>query len=343
MTGQLETTASIRRLSPPADVGADLAADTLQGLTSSPKQLSSKYFYDARGSELFEDITRLPEYYLTRAEAEILTLFADEIMEAIKPQELVELGSGYSVKTRLLLDALHRAGSGDLYVPFDISEAAIRDASTTLTEQYPWLTIAGLVGDFPADLPKVPHSGRRLVTFLGSTIGNFRSPDRVAFYRSVSAMLEPDDGLLVGIDLVKDVDTLLAAYNDSAGVTAEFNKNILHVLNRELGANFPVEEFEYVVRWDPVDECVAMGLRATRAIDVTIDTLDLAIHLDEGEEIHDEVSCKFRKEVVTSEALAAGLKVSGWWTDTRNRFAVALLQPAATTTRRPWKLHRPHH
>ncbi len=341
MTGQLETAPSIRRLSPPSNVGAELAADTRQGLIGTPKQLSSKYFYDARGSELFEDITRLPEYYLTRAEAEILTLYADEMMDAIKPVELVELGSGYSVKTRLLLEALRRAGTGTLYVPFDISEAAIRDAAETLSGHYPWLTIEGLVGDFPSDLPKIPHSGRRLVTFLGSTIGNFRSQERVEFYRSVGAVLEPADGLLVGLDLVKDVETLLAAYNDSAGVTAEFNKNILHVLNRELGANFPVDDFEYVVKWVAPSECVAMGLRATRAMDVTVADLDLTIHLAKGEEIHDEVSCKFRYDVVVAEASAAGLSVGGWWTDTEDRFAVALLQPKPVSRQRPWKLHRP--
>ncbi len=339
MTRQLETTASVRRLSPPSNVGSELAADTFSGLTSTPKQLSSKYFYDARGSELFEDITQLPEYYLTRAEAEILTLYADEMMDAIRPEELVELGSGYSVKTRLLLEALQRAGTGALYIPFDISETAIRDASATLSDHYPWLTIEGLVGDFPADLPRIPHSGRRLVTFLGSTIGNFRSPDRVEFYRSVGAMLEPADGLLVGVDLVKDIDTLVAAYDDSAGVTAEFNKNILHVLNRELGADFPVDDFDYVVRWDADEECVSMGLRATRDMVVTITDIGLTIHLAEGEEIHDEVSCKFRRDVVVAEASAAGLAVNGWWTDTGDRFAVALLQPKPAP--RPWKLHRP--
>jgi L-histidine N-alpha-methyltransferase len=227
MTSPARSESNIRRLSPEVDHSEDLAMDVRAGLSASPKTLSSKYFYDARGSALFEDITRLPEYYLTRAETEILNSYADEMISAIEPQEFVELGAGHSVKTRLLIEALGRAGSGTRYVPFDISESALIEAAQHLGDSFPWLEIESLIGDFANDLTQITRVGRRLVKFLGSTIGNFRTEERIAFYCTVATMLEEGDGLLLGVDLVKDEDTLVAAYNDSAGVTAEFNKNIL--------------------------------------------------------------------------------------------------------------------
>lgn len=315
---------TIRRLSPPADHGAELAHDVRIGLAADPKRLPSRYFYDARGSRLFEDITRLPEYYLTRAETEILERSADTIVGAVTPDEIVELGSGYSVKTKLLIDAMHRVGSGSRYVPIDISEDALRAAATALCAHYPWLAIDGLVGDFRNDLDQVPHRGRRLVTFLGSTIGNFVRDDRIRFLEAIAAMLEPGDALLLGVDLVKAESTLLAAYDDAAGVTAEFNKNLLHVLNRELDADFPPDAFDYVARWDPERRCVSMGLRARRGLVVTIKQLDMDVAFTGGEILHNEISCKFTRTRLDRELQVAGLHVISWFTDERNRFAMAL-------------------
>ena len=318
---------TVRRLSPPADFGAELAEDVRLGFTGDAKSLSSKYFYDTRGSELFEDITRLPEYYLTRAETEILEAHADDIVAAVRPSEIVELGSGYSVKTKLLIDAMRRADTGARYVPMDISEGALREAAMALCNYYPWLAVDGLVGDYFTDLDKVPRHGRRIVTFLGSTIGNYLDSERNRFFRSVRAVLEPGDALLLGVDLVKDVAALVAAYDDSAGVTAEFNKNMLHVLNRELDADFPIDEFAYVASWNPDLECIEMGLRATRATEVKIKLMDLVVSFAEGELLHNEVSCKFRRETIASELQTADLEIIGWYTDPANRFAMALASP----------------
>lgn len=319
---------TVRRLSPPSDHRAELASDVRKGLSLDPKALPSKYFYDERGSLLFEDITRLPEYYLTRAETEILETSADTIIEQIRPAEIIELGSGYSVKTKLLIDAMRRAGTGATYVPIDISEGALKEAARHLCTYYPWLAIEGLVGDFFSDLDLVPRRGRRLVTFLGSTIGNFDLETRLRFFGAIRRVLERGDGLLLGVDLVKSIPTLIAAYDDSAGVTAEFNKNMLHVLNDELGADFPIDDFEYFARWNPHFECVDMGLRATRSMVVRIASLDLTIAFEAGEELHNEVSCKFRFETIGRELASAGLNIVGWHTDARNRFAVALASPS---------------
>jgi L-histidine N-alpha-methyltransferase len=328
MTSPARSDPNIRRLSPEVDHSEELAIDVRAGLSASPKRLSSKYFYDARGSALFEEITQLPEYYLTRAETEILNSYADEMILAIEPEEFVELGAGHSVKTRLLIEALGRAGSGTRYVPFDISESALVEAAQHLGGSFPWLQIESLIGDFANDLTKIRRTGKRLVKFLGSTIGNFRSEERIAFYRTVARMLEEGDGLLLGVDLVKDENTLVAAYNDSAGVTAEFNKNILRVINRELEADFDIEAFDFIARWDAECECVSMSLKAKRDMDVTIKALDMVVHLDEHEEIHDEISCKFTRDKVEQEAKEAGLEITQWWTDSKERYAVALLRPS---------------
>ena len=327
MTPEGDALVTIRRLSPPGDYRSELADDVRKGLGAERKSLPSKYFYDARGSELFEDITRLPEYYLTRAETAILERYATEIVASIQPTELVELGSGYSVKTKLLIDALHATGSGTRYVPMDISEEALTEAAHHLANYYPWLAIEGLVGDFFTDLEKVPRHGRRLVTFLGSTIGNFPTDVRIRFLRAVAAMLAPGDGLLLGLDLVKDVETLLAAYDDSAGVTEAFNKNILHVVNRELEADFPVDHFAYSATWDAEAECVAMGLVAQRNLVVTIGALSMQVEFAQGELLHNEVSCKFRRETIAAQLEAAGLTITDWWSDDQQRFAMAMARP----------------
>jgi L-histidine N-alpha-methyltransferase len=328
VTSEGDAPVTVRHLSSPADHGAELAEDARAGLTSWPKTMPSKWFYDSRGSQLFEDITRLPEYYLTRAETEILEENADRIVSAVAPEEIVELGSGYSVKTKLLIDAMYRAGTGTRYVPIDISENALWGAAQHLCNYYPWLAIDGLVGDYFTDLPKVPHTGRRLVTFLGSTVGNYEEAERRDFLGALAGVLAPGDALLLGVDLVKSVESLIAAYDDAAGVTAEFNSNMLHVLNRELDADFAVSEFEYVVEWNEHRACIEMGLRARRAMTITIGKLDLEISFEAGEQLHNEVSCKFTKPTTAHELKAAGMTLEGWYTDRQSRFALALARPA---------------
>ncbi len=302
--------------------------DAREGLLASPKSMPSKYFYDARGSRLFDDITRLPEYYLTRAETEILEASAEAIIGAARPAEVVELGSGYSVKTKLIVDAMRLAGSGERYVPIDISENALLEAAQHLAAYYPWLHIDGYVGDFLTDLPEVPRTGRRLVTFLGTTVGNFDGTRRAEVLASIALLLEPGDSLLLGFDLVKDEATLLAAYDDAAGVTAAFNRNMLHVMNRELRADFPVDDFEYVATWDAERACIDMGLRATRDMTVTIGALGETISLAAGELIRNEVSCKFTRARFVTDLEAAGLALAQWHTDRQDRYAVALATPA---------------
>jgi L-histidine N-alpha-methyltransferase len=317
---------TVRHLSSPSNQGSELARDAAAGLTAPAKHLPSKWFYDSRGSQLFEDITRLPEYYLTRAETEILEMYAGAIIDAVAPEEIVELGSGYSVKTKLLIDAMQRAGSGSRYVPIDISEDALWEAARHLCTYYPWLAIDGLVGDYFTDLTRVPRRGRRLVTFLGSTIGNYEEAERKDFLGALASMLEPGDALLLGLDLVKAEEFLIAAYDDAAGVTAEFNRNMLHVVNRELDANFVVDSFEYVAVWNENRACVEMGLRATRPMEVRLGKLNLEVSFDEGEHLHNEVSCKFTRRTAAEELEAAGMSLESWYTDRQHRFALALIR-----------------
>lgn len=300
---------------------AALRADVLHGLTRQPKTLPPKWFYDARGSELFEEITRLPEYYPTRAEREILIDRAADIAAASGARTLIELGSGSSEKTRHLLDALPRLHT---YVPVDVSESALRGAANALLEERPELSVHALIADFTAKLvlPDIP--GPRLVAFLGGTIGNLLPDERAAFLSSVRSLLSPGDTLLLGTDLVKDEDVLVAAYDDAAGVTAAFNRNVLSVVDRELGADFALDDFEHVARWDPRQEWIEMRLRARRALTVKIPELDLLVSFESGEEMRTEVSAKFRVEGVRDELAAADLRLSQWWTDAAGRFALSL-------------------
>lgn len=300
---------------------AALRADVLNGLTQQPKTLPPKWFYDARGSELFEEITRLPEYYLTRAEREILIDRAAEIAAASGARTLVELGSGSSEKTRHLLDALADLHS---YVPVDVSESALRGAADALLKERPELSVHALIADFTAELALPDTPGPRLVAFLGGTIGNLLPAERAAFLSSVRSLLAPGDTLLLGTDLVKDETVLVAAYDDAAGVTAEFNRNVLSVVDRELGADFAADDFEHVARWNPRQEWIEMRLRARRALTVKIPELDLLVPFEEGEEMRTEVSAKFRKDGVRGELAAAGLRLSQWWTDSAGRFALSL-------------------
>jgi L-histidine Nalpha-methyltransferase len=303
-----------------------LRDDVRAGLTADPKWLPPKWFYDARGSELFEQITRLPEYYPTRAEREILQARAGEIAAITKAHTLVELGSGSSEKTRLLLDGLRDRGTLTTFVPLDVSESALREAADAINADYPALDVHGVVGDFTAHLDKLPGDPPRIVAFLGGTIGNLLPSERETFYTSIREVLEPGEWLLLGTDLVKDPATLVAAYDDSAGVTAEFNKNVLRVINRQLGADFDVDAFSHVAIWDPENEWIEMRLRADRAVSVLIPEVHLEIEFAEGEELHTEISAKFHRHGVEAELDKAGFTSAAWWTDSEARFALSLWQ-----------------
>ncbi|MFD7495205.1 L-histidine N(alpha)-methyltransferase [Streptomyces sp. NPDC059832] len=300
---------------------AALRADVLHGLTRHPKTLPPKWFYDAHGSELFEEITRLPEYYPTRAEREILIDRADEIARVSGARTLIELGSGSSEKTRHLLDALPALHS---YVPVDVSESALRGAAEALLAQRPELSVHALIADFTGGLALPGTPGPRLVAFLGGTVGNLLPDERAVFLKSVRSLLSPGDALLLGTDLVKEEKVLVAAYDDAAGVTAEFNRNVLRVVNRELGADFDPAAFDHVALWDPEREWIEMRLRARRAHTVKIPGLDLVVAFEAGEELRTEVSAKFREEGVRAELDTAGLRLDQWWTDSGGRFALSL-------------------
>ena len=315
---------TVSHLTTPRDYRAQLLEDVRHGLTSYRKHLPSKYFYDARGSNLFEEIAQLPEYYLTRAETEILVAHAGPLMARVQPDELVELGSGSSRKTVMLIEAMYRNGGGKRYVPIDISEDVLRAAAKELSAAYSWLEIEGLVGDYVADLDKVRRRGRRLIAFLGSNIGNYTPTLRYSLLRSIAAALDRDDSFLLGVDLLKDEATMIAAYDDGAGVSAEFNLNILEVINRELDGDIPIEAFEHVTRFDKQFSCMAQALRAKREVVANIRALDLAVTFHEGEEVHTEVSCKFTREGVTEEFASAGMRLDDWLTDSAGQFALAL-------------------
>ncbi|MBY9076680.1 L-histidine N(alpha)-methyltransferase [Nocardioides sp. WL0053] len=301
-----------------------LRQDVLSGLGTQPKSLPPKWFYDARGSELFEEITRLPEYYPTRAEREILQTRAGELARRTGARALVELGSGSSEKTRLLLDALRAHGTLDEFVPLDVSESALREAVDAIAADYPGLRVHGVVGDFTEHLGRLPGGSPRLVAFLGGTIGNLLPEERARFLAGVREVLQPGEWLLLGTDLVKDPETLVRAYDDAAGVTAQFNLNVLRVLNRELGADFDVDAFTHVARWDAEHEWIEMRLRATRVMRAAVPEVDLRLRLEEGEEIRTEISAKFRREGVEAELKEAGFDLDAWWTDEQGRFALSL-------------------
>ncbi|MGI9063619.1 MAG: L-histidine N(alpha)-methyltransferase [Pseudonocardiaceae bacterium] len=300
-----------------------LRRDVSAGLTGDPKWLPPKWLYDARGSELFEEITALPEYYPFRTERELLRTRGAEIAAAAGVDTLVELGSGSSEKTRLLLDAFSAQGGLRRYVPQDVSEPALRAAATAVNTEYPGLEVHGLVGDFTRHLDLLP-AGRRLVAFLGGTIGNLEPAERAEFFAALAAALDPGERLLLGAGLVIDPAVMVAAYDDSAGVTAEFERNVLRVLNRELGADFDVDAFDYVARWDAGREWVDMRLRARRAMTVTLPAVDLRIQFADGEELRTEVSAKFRREGLVRELADAGFILDRWWTDPEERFALSL-------------------
>jgi L-histidine N-alpha-methyltransferase len=311
----------------PDDLRVDMRADVARGLQASPKELASKYFYDEEGSALFDAITRLPEYYPTRTERGILVDRADEIAERSGADTLIELGSGTSEKTRLLLDAFHRRGALRRFVPFDVDEATLRSAAEAVAGEYPGVAVHAVVGDFERHLGLLPGGGRRMIAFLGSTIGNLTPEQRAVFLTEVRANLEPGDTFLLGTDLVKDVGRLEAAYDDSAGVTAAFNRNLLHRLNRDLDADFVPDRFEHVALFDTDREWIEMRLRSSADQVVTIAGLDLTVRFAAGEEMRTEISAKFRPDGLTSELTVAGLRLLDLWTDPGGDFALSLSTP----------------
>ncbi|GLZ33553.1 histidine N-alpha-methyltransferase [Lentzea sp. NBRC 105346] len=308
----------------PEDAAHALRADVRAGLTATPKWVSPKWFYDAVGSALFEDITRLDEYYPTRAEREVLGRRAREIAATTGAHSLVELGSGSSEKTRLLLSALREHGTLAEFVPQDVSAEFLAEAAAAIIADYPGLRVHGVVSDFTQHLGLLPGESPRMVAFLGGTIGNLIPDEREKFLREVRDVLDAGEWLLLGTDLVKDRDVLVRAYDDAKGVTAEFNRNVLRVLNRELDGDFDVDAFEHVALWNAEEEWIEMRLRATRAMHVRLAALDLDVSFAEGEELRTEVSAKFRREGVKQELANAGFELHRWWTDDEGRFAVSL-------------------
>ncbi len=310
-------------------LGADhfehaLRVDALAGLTSTPKVLPPKWFYDDRGSALFDQITRLPEYYPTRTERSILLDHAADIVAISGADTLVELGSGTSEKTRILLDAFHRADVLRTFVPFDVSDATLREAAHSVATEYPGVSIHAVVGDFERHLDCIPAAGIRTVAFLGGTIGNFEPVARAGFLTNLAGALRSGESLLLGTDLVKAPDRLVAAYDDAAGVTAAFNKNVLAVLNRELEATFDPDDFDHVAHWNASDEWIEMRLRARRDLAVKVPALDLVATFAAGEEMRTEISAKFRPARVAEELEAAGFDLEQWWTDPAQDFALSL-------------------
>jgi L-histidine Nalpha-methyltransferase len=308
-----------------ADGGVRMAREVRLGLTAKPKELAPKYFYDERGSQLFEQITELSEYYPTRAEREILAERSTEIVAAAgEPETLVELGSGSAAKTRHLLSAMRDAGCLATYVPVDISEQITHETAESLVEEYPGLAVRGLVCDFEHDLERIPNGGGRLVAFLGGTIGNLYPDARRDFLRRIAALLEPGDRILLGTDLVKEPSRLEAAYDDSEGITAEFNKNVLLVLNRELGGDFDPDSFEHVARYDAEAARMDIRLRSLSDQTVRLDGLDLTVRFTAGEEMRTEISAKFTRKRLEGVYREAGLRPDGWFTDAAEDYALSL-------------------
>lgn len=312
----------------PEEAARRLRAEADRGLRAAPKWLSPMWLYDQRGSELFERITELPEYYPTRAEHEILQSCAAELAELTEAGTLVELGSGSSAKTRLLLDALEKQGTLRTFAPVDVSESALREAATALAAEYPQLRIRGVVDDFTAGPIELPEESGRVVALLGGTIGNLLPEERAAFHASVRAALRPGEWLLIGTDLVKSPERLIAAYDDAQGVTAEFNRNVLHVLNRELGGDLPVANFDHVARFNAGQERMEMQLRARESTHARVSALDLPVHFAAGEELHTEISAKFRTEAVRAELAESGFRTVRQWCDAAGDFAVTLARLA---------------
>ncbi|MCX5045521.1 L-histidine N(alpha)-methyltransferase [Aldersonia sp. NBC_00410] len=305
-----------------------LRHDARVGLTADPKWLPPKWFYDARGSELFGQITTLPEYYPTRTERALLTAVAGEIAEAAAPEMLVELGSGSAEKTVLLLDAFVAHGGLDSYVPQDVSPSALEEAAAQINDRFPNVTVHGVVSDFTGTLHHLPRpkgrDGKRMIAFLGGTIGNMVPDERAEFLTGVREVLDPGEHLLLGAGLVVDPAVLVPAYDDAAGVTAEFNRNVLRVLNARLDADFEPEAFRHVAIWDPEQEWIEMRLEASRDMRVVVRGLDLTVDFAAGEQLRTEISAKFRIAGLEGELAHAGFAITRHWTDPDERFALVL-------------------
>ena len=301
-----------------------LREEALAGLTSDPKVLAPTWLYDERGCDLFDQITRLPEYYPTRAERSILLRRALDIAERSGADTLVELGAGTAEKTRILLDAMSLHGRLTRYVPFDVAESTLRATAEAVAAEHPTLRVEGVVGDFRRHLGELPRGGRRLIAFLGGTIGNLEPHDRAEMLATIAAGMVRGDAFLLGTDLVKDRERLVAAYDDAAGVTAAFNKNVLQVLNDRLDADFDLDAFDHVARFDEDHEWIEMRLRARRAQTAHVRALGITLQLADGEDLRTEISAKFRPEGVEAELAAAGLELAEWWTDDGGDFALSL-------------------
>lgn len=308
----------------PDDWARSLRNDALAGLSASPKDLPPTWLYDDRGCELFDQITRLPEYYPTRAERSILRARSLEIAALSGADTLVELGAGTAKKTRLLLDAMALGDRLERYVPFDVAEPTLRNTADSVAAEHPGVQITGVVGDFRRHLGEIPTGGRRLIAFLGGTIGNLDPAARAQMLGELATGMAPGDTLLLGTDLVKDRVRLVEAYDDAAGVTAAFNKNVLVVLNRELGASFDLDRFAHVARFDEDHEWIEMRLRSDGAQVVNVPGLDISLSFEDGEDLRTEISAKFRPEGVRDELAAAGLALAEWWTDPDGDFALSL-------------------
>jgi len=305
-----------------------LIEDVRIGLSRSPKELPPRWFYDDHGSELFEQITELPEYYQTRTEAAILRANARDIAWRACPNAIVELGAGASTKTRVLIDAARTEAKLERFVPFDVSDGIVQRAARELLHEFPGLTIHAVIGDFSDHLDRIPRYGRQLVVFLGGTIGNFFPEERRRFLSEVRQLLEDGDHFLLGVDLVKDPAELVPAYDDAQGVTAAFNLNVLSVVNRELDADFDLSAFAHVARWNAEEEWIEMHLRSLRNQQVRIPAADMTVRFAEGELMRTEISAKFTRPRLEQDFASAGLRLDQWYTDEHHRFALALARPA---------------
>ncbi len=306
------------------DLEKALRQDVETGLTAQPKELPPKWFYDERGSELFDQITRLAEYYPTEAEREILLANAGQLIEIAQPRTIIELGSGTSDKTKAILDAAVAGGGLGRFVPFDVSEEFLRTSVDVLADRYPEIEVHGVVGDFDHHLPYLPSGDRQLLMLLGGTLGNYRPTEREGLLAAIVSRQQPGDHVLLGVDLVKDIERLELAYDDPQGVTAAFNKNVLNVVNRQLGADFDIDRFEHVARFDTEHEWIEMLLRSSVDQRVTVADLDLELMFAGGELMRTEVSCKFRRDRFERELTAVGLEPVLWVTDSAGDFAVSL-------------------
>ncbi|MFN2582005.1 MAG: L-histidine N(alpha)-methyltransferase [Candidatus Dormibacteria bacterium] len=310
-------------------VRRDLADDVRQGLVAIPRTLPPKWFYDERGSELFDRITRLPEYYQTRAEAAILRDNARDIVQRTEPRAMVEIGSGTCDKTRILVDAAWPRGVLVRFIAFDVSHQLVHDAAVGLIERYPGLRVHGVVGDFVAHIEAIPDGDDQLILFLGSTIGNLDDQQRAGFLASVRSRMRARSAFLLGVDLVKAEETLIAAYDDAQGVTAAFNSNVLSVINRELHADFDEAAFMHEARWNAPEHRIEMHLRPRREQSVSIPEAGMRLHLIPGETIRTEISVKFTRSIVETELVGAGMTLERWYSDDMQRFALALARPSS--------------